>query len=79
MAKLINFDDIFWEKERDPYEGIFYYARKAHLESLPEADAIPTKWIIQWAAKHIEYGTISIEEMLKDWRKEKEENYVKPV
>ncbi len=78
MAKLINLDDIFFEKERDPIEGVFYYVRKSYLEALPEADAIPTKWILEWSAAHMEYGTVSIEEMLKDWRKEKE-NYVKSV
>lgn len=78
MPKLINFDDIFFEKERDPIEGVFYYARKKHLESLPEADAIPVKWILQWAAYHMEYGTITIEQMIQDWRKEKED-YVKSV
>lgn len=36
----------------------------------PTIDAIPVKWIIEWSAEHMtEFGTLTVERMLEDWRK----------
>ena len=38
-------------------------------------DAIPVKWIIKWSAEHMtEFGTLTVERMLEDWRKSVEQS-----
>ena len=37
-------------------------------------DAIPVEWILKWSAEHMEYGTLSVERMLEDWRKSAEQS-----
>lgn len=38
------------------------------VRDAPTINAIPVSWIIRWAAEHMEYGTLTIEKLLEDWR-----------
>ena len=49
----------------DKIPGAFMIAAVAEA---PEVNAIPVSWIIRWAAEHMEYGTLTIEKLLEDWR-----------
>ena len=33
-------------------------------------DAIPVAWIIKWNAEHMEFGTVTVEKLIEDWRRE---------
>lgn len=69
MNRLINARRLknhysWWEDEKQKlFDSI--------IDQQPTVEAIPIEWIIKWSAEHMnQYGTIVIEELITDWRKE---------
>ena len=68
MVKLINADKLkrhyaWWEDEKQrTFDEIVDYQ--------PAVDAIPVDWIVKWCADHMEHGTMTIAQMLEDWKNE---------
>lgn len=43
------------------------------VDQQPVVEAIPVNWIIRWNAEHMEFGTVTVEKMLEDWKNVQEE------
>lgn len=70
--RLIDADALkkhyaWWEDDRQKLFDEIVDQQKA-------IDAIPVEWILKWSAEHMEYGTLSVERMLEDWRKSAEQS-----
>lgn len=59
--RLVDGDSI---KRKNPWKDDVLRA----VREEETVEAIPISWIIQWAAEHTEYGTLTIEKLLEDWR-----------
>ena len=67
--RLINAEKLkqhyaWWEDDRQKLFDEIVDQQKA-------IDAIPVDWLIQWAAEHTEYGTITVEKIIEDWENDK--------
>ena len=67
---LINAEKLkqhyaWWEDDRQKLFDEIVDQQKA-------IDAIPVEWILKWSAEYMEYGTLSVERMLEDWKADTE-------
>lgn len=76
--KLIDADKLIKSIEREYQKYGDVYDTYEVLKDINAADtvnAIPVNWIIKWSAEHMtEFGTLTIERMLEDWRQSVEQS-----
>lgn len=65
--KLVKHIEVEYQKFDSVYDT---YEVLKDIKAADTVDAIPVKWIIKWSAEHMtEFGTLTVERMLEDWRK----------